>query len=146
MLIVIINGTYGHRPRLINGELSPFVVPVRPGDAPIEVDDEKAERLIRTGIAADAKSRGIVPPDSELAQAIIAATHAPTEAAEASDDEESIPEAGEATASAVVSAEMSIAELRAAMKEAGLSSRGMTKQQMLDALTAPDLTAEDVVE
>lgn len=52
MLVRIISGTYGHRPKLANGEYSRYVMPVNRNDLPIDVDAEEAARLVRKGIAA----------------------------------------------------------------------------------------------
>lgn len=51
MLIRVINGMVGYRPKDRNGELSIFVQEKRRGDPPFEVDPDVGERLIHDGIA-----------------------------------------------------------------------------------------------
>ena len=51
MLVKIISGTYGHRPILPNGQKSHYVIPVRAGEAPIDVEEAEGERLIGLGVA-----------------------------------------------------------------------------------------------
>lgn len=53
MLIRIIQTTYGYRPILPDGKRSHYVIPVRRGDAPIEVEQAEAERLLSLGVAEE---------------------------------------------------------------------------------------------
>lgn len=51
MLIRIINGTYGHSPKLPDGRKSPYVIPTNRKSGPIDVEKKEAERLVEAGIA-----------------------------------------------------------------------------------------------
>ena len=151
MLIRIINGTYGHRPKIMkNGELveSTYVVPTTPKDPPIEVTDEEAERLVKQGVAAY-----LNPPHhehesghAEDAQNLSDETGSEPneEAADMPDidDEDIVPD--------VYTIDMRADELRKAMRERGLTVRvGITKKEMVEALNGNDypvLQVEDVVE
>lgn len=53
MLIRVINGMVGYRPKDRNGEPSIFVQEKRRGDLPFEVDPDVGERLVRDGIAEE---------------------------------------------------------------------------------------------
>lgn len=53
MLVRIIQTTYGYRPILPDGKRSHYVIPVRRGDAPIEVEQAEAERLLSLGVAEE---------------------------------------------------------------------------------------------
>ena len=65
MLVKIISGTYGHRPILPNGQRSHYVIPVRAGEAPIDVDKAEADRLIGLGVAEAVKAEKIKAPKEE---------------------------------------------------------------------------------
>lgn len=62
MLVRIINGTYGHKKPESSG-----VIPISAGDPPIELDDEKARRLISIGVAESAEVDTVsgVEPEGE---------------------------------------------------------------------------------
>lgn len=140
MLVKIVNGIYGHRPKLANGKPSEYVVPVSRYDPPINVDEEEAKRLVAAGIAEYA------------AKATETAPAAPedTEEENVPAEEEEAQEAQETTEDGIVySANMKADELRAAMREKGIPIHsGMTKAQMADALNdvMPVIEAQDVVD
>ena len=143
MLIHIINGTYGHRPILPNGEYSNYVVPVTRADLPIDVDEKEAARLVNGGIAeyvnGEAVATPYVPPEDD------------TPSGNTPDDAGAAESAGEPGNEPVFTTDMRVDELRAAMRERGLSVKvGMTKADMVAALNdtedMPDLTVQDVVE
>jgi len=142
MLIKIINTTYGHRPILPNGQKSHYVIPVRPGEPPIEVEQAEGERLIALGVAAEVTPGKITALEPEAPEG---ATEAQTEG----------------NAEKVSLDSMSFNELKAYAQELGINTQkikskvGMITEIMkiingadesipFDEL--PDLTAEDVVD
>ena len=149
MLIHIINGTYGHRPILPNGEYSNYVVPVTRADLPIDVDEKEAARLVDGGIAeyvhVEAVATDPVPPASqEPIGNTIEDEDAPEGPGEAETDHAPFEETKFTT-------DMRADELRAAMRERGLTVKiGMTKAEMVATLNGtedlPELTVQDVVE
>lgn len=62
-LIRIINGTYGHRP-----EGSRYILPVKAGDPPIRVADDKAERLVENKIAEYVDEKAVATPQAPSAE------------------------------------------------------------------------------
>ena len=147
MLIHIINGTYGHRPILPNGEYSNYVVPVTRADLPIDVDEKEAARLVNCGIAeyvnGEAVATAYVPTEERTPSGN---THDDAGDAGSAGEPEDEPED-----EPVFTTDMRVDELRAAMRERGLSAKvGMTKADMVAALNdaedLPDLTVQDVVE
>lgn len=149
MLIHIINGTYGHRPKLANGENSPFVVPVTRNDPPIDVDEKEAARLVEAGLAeyvsVKAVATGAEPPAPDN-------PNGNTPEGESGAEGHQTPK-NDPTPFGVqeYTTDMRVDELRAAMRERGLAVKvGMTKADMVSALMGseelPDLTALDVVE
>lgn len=147
MLVQIVNGTYGHRPKDRNGKLCEYVVPTTRNDPPIEVEDMEAERLIAAGIAVsmvhdhqeeDVENQSLSEAETQENSADNLDTD-PDE--EDSADDEAI----------VFSVKMKADELRAAMQERGLTVRvGMTKADMVEALNGkndiPVLEAEGVID
>ena len=140
MLVKIVNGIYGHRPKLANGKPSEYVVPVSRYDPPINVDEAEAERLVAAGVAEYAEK---APETAPEAPEDTGAENVPA-------PEENAPEAPETAENAIeYSANMKADELRAAMREKGLPIHsGMTKAQMADALNGamPVIEAQDVVD
>ena len=133
MLVKIISGTYGHRPILPNGQKSHYVIPVRAGEAPIEVNEAEGERLIGLGVAEAVQAEKIKAPKAEAAEG---ASEAETEGASLED--------------------MSFNELKALAQEMGLDVGGIrSKAGMIEAITTaqedpgdgfPSLDAQDVVD
>ncbi len=149
MLIRIINGTYGHRPALANGEKSNFIVPVTRNDLPIDVDEKEAMRLVEAGIAqyanVEAVATASVAPQTDSP---IGNTPGDEDAAQGAGEVENEPMPFEEP---VFTTDMRVDELRAAMRERGLAVKiGMTKADMVAALNGtedlPELTVQDVVE
>ena len=149
MLIRIINGTYGHRPTLANGEKSNFIVPVTRNDLPIEVDEKEAQRLVEAGVAQyvtiEAVATDHVAPEAD------------NPIGNTPEGEDGTEDAGEPENEHVpfeepaFTTDMRADELRAAMRERGLTVKiGMTKAEMVAALNGtedlPELTVQDVVE
>lgn len=132
MLIKIINTTYGHRPILPNGQKSHYVIPVRPGEPPIEVEQAEGERLIALGVAAE------VTPEKITAQ------------------EPEAPEgASEAKTEGTALEDMSFNDLKALAQENGIDIAGIrSKAGLIEAITAaqdpedgfPTLDAQDVID
>lgn len=137
MLIKIINTTYGHRPILPNGQKSHYVIPVRPGEPPIEVEQAEGERLIALGVAAEVTPEKITAQEPE----------APEGASEAKT---------EGDAEKVSLDSMSFNELKALAQEMGLDVGGIrSKAGMIEAITTaqedpgdgfPSLDAQDVID
>lgn len=137
MLIKIINTTYGHRPILPNGQKSHYVIPVRPGNPPIEVEQAEGERLIALGVAAEVTPEKITAPKTE---ALEGASEAKTE--------------GDAEKVSLDS--MSFNDLKALAQEMGLDVGGIrSKAGMIEAITTaqedpgdgfPSLDAQDVID
>lgn len=137
MLIKIINTTYGHRPILPNGQKSHYVIPVRPGEPPIEVEQAEGERLIALGVAAEVTPEKITAPKTE----------APEGASEAKT---------EGDAEKVSLDSMSFNDLKALAQEMGLDVGGIrSKAGMIEAITTaqedpgdgfPSLDAQDVID
>lgn len=137
MLIKIINTTYGHRPILPNGQKSHYVIPVRPGEPPIEVEQAEGERLIALGVAAEVTPEKITAPKTE----------APEGASEAQT---------EGDAEKVSLDSMSFNELKALAQEMGLDVGGIrSKAGLIEAITTaqedpgdgfPSLDAQDVID
>ncbi len=153
MLIHIINGTYGHRPKLANGEDSPFVVPVTRRDPPIAVDDQEAARLVEAGIAEYVNAEAVATADAPSEQKNRGGNIPGNEdGVEGAQTPENVPSPSE---NQEFTTDMRVDELRAAMRERGIAVKiGMKKADMVDALNSapedgeelPDLTAQDVVE
>lgn len=132
MLIKIINTTYGHRPILPNGQKSHYVIPVRPGNPPIEVEQAEGERLIALGVAAEVTPEKITAPKTE----------APEEASEAKTEGTALED-------------MSFNDLKALAQENGIDIAGIrSKAGLIEAITAaqdpedgfPALDAQDVID
>lgn len=154
MLVQIVNGTYGHRPRLPDGKLSDYVVPTTRFDPPIEVADEEAERLVKLGIAeyvhADAADVATVLPEAEDPAVNTTEEETAQNGSEGQENEngDDLTDDEDIT---VFTTDMKVNELRAAMQERGLNIHvGMTKREMVEALNgssdAPVLEAEGVID
>lgn len=137
MLIHIINGTYGHRPLLPNGELSHYVLPVTRADAPIEVCDAEARRLIAHGIA----------------EAVTLGTPAAVPVPEPEPEPEPEPDALDVLdgVQEVDLDAMTVPQLKAYAAENGIDLSGVTRKvDIIDRIRgevlAPELNAEGVVE
>lgn len=149
MLIRIINGTYGHRPTLANGEKSNFIEPVTRNDLPIEVDEKEAQRLVDSGVAqyvsGEAVATASVPPVEDHPIGNIPEDKGGAEGTEGPQNEPLLFE------ETVFTTDMRANELRAAMRERGMAVKiGMTKADMVAALNGtedlPELTVQDVVD
>lgn len=129
MLVKIISGTYGHRPILPNGQKSHYVIPVRAGEAPIDVDKAEADRLIGLGVAEAVKAEKIKAPKEE----------APEGASEPKEEGTTLEE-------------MSFNDLKALAQENGIDITGIrSKSGLIEAITAgvdvpPSFDAQDVVD
>lgn len=133
MLVKIISGTYGHRPILPNGQKSHYVIPVRAGEEPIDVEKAEGERLIALGVAAE------VTPEKITAQ------------------EPEAPEgASEAQTEGTALEAMSFNDLKALAQENGIDIAGIrSKAGLIEAINTaqedpgdgfPSLDAQDVVD
>lgn len=129
MLVKIISGTYGHRPILPNGQKSHYVIPVRAGEAPIDVDKAEADRLIGLGVAEAVKAEKIKAQKEE----------APEGASEHKEEGTTLDE-------------MSFNDLKALAQENGIDITGIrSKSGLIEAITAgadapPAFDAQDVVD
>lgn len=129
MLVRIISGTYGHRPILPNGKKSHYVIPVKAGEAPIDLDKAEADRLIGLGVAEAVK----IEENKALE------TEAPEGASESKTEGLSLEE-------------MSFNELKALAQEKGIDIGGIrSKAGLVKAITAeaeelPSFDAQDVVD
>lgn len=129
MLVKIISGTYGHRPILPNGQKSHYVIPVRAGEAPIDVDKAEADRLIGLGVAEAVQAEKIKAPKQEPVET------APEAESEGADLES-----------------MSFNELKAFAQEQGIDVSGIrSKAGLIEAISAeaeeaPTFDAQDVVD
>lgn len=135
MLVKIISGTYGHRPILPNGQKSHYVIPVKPGNPPIDVEDAEGERLIGLGVAEAFQPEKIKAPKQEAVET-----------------------APDAKYEGVSLEGMSFTELKALAKELGIENVGKVKSKegMIEAITAvevdanadkiPVFDAQDVIE
>lgn len=128
MLVKIISGTYGHRPILPNGQKSHYVIPVKPGNPPIDVEEAEGERLIGLGVAEAVQAENIKAPGKEAAET-----------------------APEAENKGVSLEEMSFNELKALAQENGVDVSGIrSKSGLIEAITAaeeaPSFDAQDVVD
>lgn len=130
MLVKIISGTYGHRPILPNGQKSHYVIPVRAGEAPIEVNDAEGERLIGLGVAEAVQAEKIKAPKAEAAEG-----------------------ASEAETEGVSLENMSFDDLKALAQEKGIDIKGIrSKAGVIEAINAgeeeapPAFDAQDVVD
>ena len=130
MLVKIISGTYGHRPILPNGQKSHYVIPVRAGEAPIEVNDAEGERLIGLGVAEAVQAEKIKAPKAEAAEG-----------------------ASEAETEGVSLEDMSFDDLKALAQEKGIDIKGIrSKAGVIEAINAgaeeapPAFDAQDVVD
>lgn len=128
MLVKIISGTYGHRPILPNGQKSHYVIPVRAGEAPIDVEKAEGERLIGLGVA-----------EAVQAEKIKATKQEPVEKAPEAENE------------GVSLEEMSFNELKALAQENGVDVSGIrSKSGLIEAINAaeeaPSFDAQDVVD
>lgn len=128
MLVKIISGTYGHRPILPNGQKSHYVIPVRAGEAPIDVEEAEGERLIGLGVAEAVQAEKIKAPKQEP-----------------------IEKAPEAENEGVSLEEMSFNELKALAQENGVDISGIrSKSGLIEAINAaeeaPSFDAQDVVD
>lgn len=128
MLVKIISGTYGHRPILPNGQKSHYVIPVRAGEAPIDVTEAEGERLIGLGVAEAVKAEKIKAPKQE-----------PVEKAPEAENEGTRLE------------DMSFNELKALAQENGVDVSGIrSKSGLIEAINAaeeaPSFDAQDVVD
>lgn len=128
MLVKIISGTYGHRPILPNGQKSHYVIPVRAGEAPIDVTEAEGERLIGLGVAEAVQAEKIKAPKQEP-----------------------VEKAPEAKNEGVSLEEMSFNELKALAQENGVDISGIrSKSGLIEAINAaeeaPSFDAQDVVD
>ncbi len=128
MLVKIISGTYGHRPILPNGQKSHYVIPVRAGEAPIDVTEAEGERLIGLGVAEAVQAEKIKAPKQEP-----------------------VEKAPEAENEGVSLEEMSFNELKALAQENGVDVSGIrSKSGLIEAINAaeevPSFDAQDVVD
>lgn len=129
MLVRIISGTYGHRPILPNGKKSHYVIPVKAGEAPIDLDKAEADRLIGLGVAEAVKTEENKAPETE----------APEGASESKTEGLSLEE-------------MSFNELKTLAQEKGIDIGGIrSKAGLVEAITAeaeelPSFDAQDVVD
>lgn len=128
MLVKIISGTYGHRPILPNGQKSHYVIPVRAGEAPIDVEKAEGERLIGLGVAEAVQAEKIKAPKQEP-----------------------VEKAPEAENEGVSLEEMSFNELKALAQENGVDVSGIrSKSGLIEAINAaeeaPSFDAQDVVD
>ena len=128
MLVKIISGTYGHRPILPNGQKSHYVLPVRAGEAPIDVTEAEGERLIGLGVAEAVQAEKIKAPKQE-----------PVEKAPEAENEGTRLE------------DMSFNELKALAQENGVDVSGIrSKSGLIEAINAaeeaPSFDAQDVVD
>ena len=130
MLVKIISGTYGHRPILPNGQKSHYVIPVRAGEAPIEVNEAEGERLIGLGVAEAVQAEKIKAPKAEAAEG-----------------------ASEAETEGVSLENMSFDDLKALAQEKGIDIKGIrSKAGVIEAINAgeeeapPAFDAQDVVD
>lgn len=128
MLVKIISGTYGHRPILPNGQKSHYVIPVRAGEAPINVEKAEGERLISLGVAEAVQAEKIKAPKQEP-----------------------VEKAPEAENEGVSLEEMSFNELKALAQENGVDVSGIrSKSGLIEAINAaeeaPSFDAQDVVD
>lgn len=129
MLVKIISGTYGHRPILPNGQKSHYVIPVRAGEAPIDVDKAEADRLIGLGVAEAVKAEKIKAQKEE----------APEGASEPKEEGTTLEE-------------MSFNDLKALAQENGIDITGIrSKSGLIEAITSgadapPAFDAQDVVD
>ena len=153
MLIQIVNGMYGHRPTLPNGQPSDYVVPTTRFDPPINVPDEEAKRLVENGIAVYAAPDG-PGVTADVPEAVTPDENTPDEKTAQNGSEGQENENDDLTDDEDVvffNTDMKADELRAAMRERGLAIRpGMTKKEMVEALNggsdAPVLEAEGVID
>lgn len=128
MLVKIISGTYGHRPILPNGQKSHYVIPVRAGEAPIDVEKAEGERLIGLGVAEAVQAEKIKAPKQEP-----------------------VEKAPEAENEGVSLEDMSFNELKALAQENGVDVSGIrSKSGLIEAINAaeevPSFDAQDVVD
>ena len=132
MLVKIISGTYGHRPLLPTGQRSHYVIPVKAGEAPIEVNDAEGDRLIALGVAEAAKAGETKAPTAEVAN-----------------------EAHEAVSEGEKLEDMTFTELKAVAQEMGIDTGKIrSKNGLIEAITAaqdpedgfPALDAQDVID
>ena len=128
MLVKIISGTYGHRPILPNGQKSHYVIPVRAGEAPIDVEEAEGERLIGLGVAEAVQAEKIKAPKQEP-----------------------VEKDPEAENEGVSLEEMSFNELKALAQENGVDVSGIrSKSGLIEAINAaeeaPSFDAQDVVD
>ena len=128
MLVKIISGTYGHRPILPNGQKSHYVIPVRAGEAPIDVTEAEGERLIGLGVAEAVQAEKIKAPKQEP-----------------------VEKAPEAENEGVSLEDMSFNELKALAQENGVDVSGIrSKSGLIEAINAaeeaPSFDAQDVVD
>ncbi len=128
MLIKIINNTYGYRPILPNGKKSHYVIPVKPGEPPIEVEKAEADRLIAMGVAEAVGAKN----DKALeAKAVKAAPEA--------------VETGNLDAEQLK--EMTFDELKTLAKDMGADITGIrSKAGLIEAITAVEVEAGPVLD
>ena len=134
MLIRIIQTTYGYRPILPDGKRSHYVIPVRRGDAPIEVEQAEAERLLSLGVAEE------VTEKTQTVQKPVETIPAPVEPEEVNLED------------------MSFNELKAHAQSLGIETGKLrSKAALIEAINnaeteeipfsdIPDLTAEDLID
>ncbi|MEN6437026.1 MAG: hypothetical protein ABFD97_00415 [Syntrophobacter sp.] len=126
-VIKIINGTYGHRPAGSRG-----IEPKQACDAPFEIEDDKAERLVSRGIAVyvGEPTAPIVIAETEDAKGVATgqeSSTAPPPGGNTSDTENA--------PKAQYSIDMKAVELREILEQCGLVYKvGMTKAAMVAAL------------
>jgi hypothetical protein len=162
MKIKIVNGTYGHRPLLPNGEKSKYIVPVNHLSLPIEVDAAEAERLIRLGVAvkvtADEAHVGAAAAPDEKPIGNTAdnqkPVEAPSEAVSEGDAESEGSSAGHVTVEELET--HTVSELKAMAQEMGIETGKIrSKSGVIEAIMAfdadhgdvpPALSAQDVID
>lgn len=149
MLIRIINGTYGHRPKLANGKYSNYVIPVTRNDPPIDVDDDEAKRLIAKNVAVALNRTEGAPVALSDDYGSAAMGNSPSD----SDGESATPDPGESDAESLE--ELSYTDLKKLAKELGIDTTKVRKKEaLIDAIQAreaqiseaPVLSAEEVME
>ena len=152
VLVKIINGIYGYRPKGQN-----IVVTTRPDDPPIGVDDAEAERLVNIGVAAYVDKE---PPVEAVATALSCDSdscpidHSPDDGEGENGD--SAPGEITATLDPEDLKNWKMDDLRKLAADMGIDATGIKKKDDLVAAIAavevtvpadaPDLGIEDVVE
>lgn len=145
MLVRIINGTYGHRPKLANGEYSHYVVPVTRNDPPIEVDEKEAARLISNHIAVYVDAEHV---DGAVATALADVPDGgPIEdSSDNADGESGDSDPGEIAGHLDADAlkEWDVASLRRLASDMGIDTTKLKKKDsLIEAICSEDVTVPD---